>query len=452
MKKGIGFPEYGHSNGGSEQNSSEYPLWSAGHWPSNSMSRPQKDDSRNFLPGQEGQRRRVLQLFANAEEKYGSINDLINKMTPEDAKKALQELHDELGINCGPPDPRYRNEHGAPQNREIVCISPEQDLKDELFNEYLDAIQRIKDSKKRAALAYYAINNLHPFLDGNGRTSRAVYLLVTQYYKPGYAPDREQHVSNPEQYVMHNPAIPRWAVGGDPYDGSMYMYVKQQLALVGEMNELANILMQEELIKEGKINDTLSGVATSGISFRVESKTPIVGKNDWNQLTPKEKMEKGHVDMWISEENRKVLSGTEQDNLLYAASDAEMSDDCSSISGLALAIVLDSKDTLQNYAKECLDRENNKLSFIVNHNDNRQDAENGLFRDWTPEDYRFFLRAYKQLKRKQNEIIMSIFTDNLCFCEGRNIADWVVGKYHSNQVVLPEERRCSLLSKYLKSR
>ena len=91
MKKGIGFPEYGHSNGGSEQNSSEYPLWNTVHWPSNSMSRPQKDDSRNFLPGQEEQRRQVLQLFANAEKKYGSINDLINKMTPEDAKKAKKE-------------------------------------------------------------------------------------------------------------------------------------------------------------------------------------------------------------------------------------------------------------------------------------------------------------------------------------------------------------------------
>jgi hypothetical protein len=48
-----------------------------------------------------------------------------------------------------------------------------------LLNDVINAIKTIESPQDQGLLAYYAIQNIHPFGDGNGRTGRLIYTLFT---------------------------------------------------------------------------------------------------------------------------------------------------------------------------------------------------------------------------------------------------------------------------------
>ena len=76
-----------------------------------------------------------------------------------------------------------------------------------------------------------------------------------------------------------------------------------------------------------------------------------------------------------------------------------------------------------------------------------------IFENWKINDYMTLPKIYNDLKRKQNEIIISIFTDNLCFCDDWNIADWAVGepsaRRHYKQISEMPTSQDKLLSEFL---
>lgn len=389
----------------------------------------------------------VQRLIEDAKVEYGPIiSDSVDKMTADDAMGALQRLHGRLDINSRPVDPRYRVEYGIANIRNKEYISPEQGLKDELFGEYLNAIKSVDEKKKKAALAYYAINNLHLFSDGNGRTSRAAYLLIMQ-----------KDVPNPEEYMMHGFTCPDESGRYREYDGSRRLYVDEQVILADEMNKLVNILIQKELTDSGRLERTLSDVATSDISFYVESSIPSLSSQYFNSLSSEQKFENGYVDIWISEENRRALNDAEQKDLLYALSDTGLGRDYSSLSGLALAVVLNDKGTLQKNIEINLE-EDNRLTFITNYSKVSDDPRKyeyerrvrALLSDWDVSDYRALIQVYRWLKRRQNEITMLIFADNLCFPSGQSIADWAIGEHYAHDKVGPTGQDNSLLAKFMR--
>lgn len=71
-------------------------------------------------------------------------------------------------------------ERGFHDGRMFVggMISPNRNTQLEVLDDTIDAISKMPDDKYRAALAYYQINSLHIFPDANGRTSRAVYIML----------------------------------------------------------------------------------------------------------------------------------------------------------------------------------------------------------------------------------------------------------------------------------
>lgn len=397
----------------------------------------------------EEQRRRVKQLFQDAEKEYGPvINDSINKMTPEDAKEALQRIHKQLGINCRPVNPNYRTEHSVSNHRNKDFIAPESDLKEELLREYLEAIKKIDDRKKRAVLAYYAVDNLHYFSDGNGRTARAAYLLITQNYKE----DSEQYVPNPEQYVMHDPVSPNgWMTGSSDYDGSARLYLDQGVVPAETIRTLANILLQERLVKEGSLPSELLNTTMS-----VESKSETINAQQFNLMDEYQRIAKGFVDIWMSAENRAELSKEEDLDLRYALSDGVVNGECSSLAGLALAVTLKAKGTLNSNIDSNME-DDRELTFIVNYDKDSSDYPEGtydervlrLLGNWELEDYKSLIRNYRELKHRHNKIIMSIFTENLCFYNGRSMADWAVDKPSLQTVNLSEKEEHGLLVKFL---
>jgi len=60
----------------------------------------------------------------------------------------------------------------------IIYLPPYAEQKNELMIEGFNAIKEIKSNEDRATLAYYLIQSIHPYSDGNGRTGRLLYELI----------------------------------------------------------------------------------------------------------------------------------------------------------------------------------------------------------------------------------------------------------------------------------
>lgn len=63
---------------------------------------------------------------------------------------------------------------------EISYLPPATEEKDTLMRETFDVLQHISDSEDRALLAYYSIQAIHPYNDGNGRTGRLIHELFSE--------------------------------------------------------------------------------------------------------------------------------------------------------------------------------------------------------------------------------------------------------------------------------
>lgn len=62
----------------------------------------------------------------------------------------------------------------------INYLPPDYDLKAPLLQEVFTALKKIPDNQDRGLLAYYSLQALHLFNDGNGRLGRLIYKLFTQ--------------------------------------------------------------------------------------------------------------------------------------------------------------------------------------------------------------------------------------------------------------------------------
>ena len=62
---------------------------------------------------------------------------------------------------------------------EISYLPPAAEEKENLMRETFDALKNIPDNEDRALLTYYALQAIHPYSDGNGRTGRLVHELIS---------------------------------------------------------------------------------------------------------------------------------------------------------------------------------------------------------------------------------------------------------------------------------
>lgn len=58
-------------------------------------------------------------------------------------------------------------------------IAPTREVQDEILDYLMNNLEKIKDDKAKAAVFYYTLINLHMFSDGNGRTFRFMYDLIS---------------------------------------------------------------------------------------------------------------------------------------------------------------------------------------------------------------------------------------------------------------------------------
>lgn len=117
----------------------------------------------------------------NALEKFleafrsGEINGFVNILTGDEIKNFLVEVNRQVrGLN---PE-----EGGIYKGDRMIvgeCISPKGEIQERYFDKIVDFFKGVNNKEDMAIGMYYLINYLHLFQDGNGRTSRFVYELMT---------------------------------------------------------------------------------------------------------------------------------------------------------------------------------------------------------------------------------------------------------------------------------
>ncbi|PIU03736.1 hypothetical protein COT44_01500 [Candidatus Shapirobacteria bacterium CG08_land_8_20_14_0_20_39_18] len=75
-------------------------------------------------------------------------------------------------------------EFGNSRSGDVEYLPPNPEDKEELLRKVFEAGKTLRDPKDIGLLIYLSLQDIHPFLDGNGRTGRAVYNLLAQTDPP----------------------------------------------------------------------------------------------------------------------------------------------------------------------------------------------------------------------------------------------------------------------------
>lgn len=346
----------------------------------------------------------------NKQEAGEDINNALNKMSPEAALNFLQHINSQLRND---KITRKSEIYGDQYHRMVVgtrsiiggekeLVAPEPDLQKQLFGEYLDAIKKIDDKDKRALLAYYAINNLHLFSDGNGRTSRAVFALI-----------KNGSLSGLDDIVSHNNEIKikfNDSDDGDDGFGRKKFISESGIRPVEQINIAANMFLQEQMARDGMLDDNFKDKHIYIYSVREKD---------------------GLAFVMMSKKNREGLSREESICLNYAMSDGIGGGNYSTLSGLTMATILQQKGLSEVFTKRN-SRQNNLLPIRVNFDEEDSSDQineiKNVFTEWTPIDYKRTIEVYRDLKKQQNEMVMRFFTDDIKFDGGKSVVDWAMGK------------------------
>jgi len=112
-----------------------------------------------------------------AEDKLSSATeDIINPTSYEAFRGGLGALNAAITGNVNPftdEDPSCIS-----NERDLLYAPPPPKMQEEYFRKLAETLPTMENARDKAALAYYMIVGLHPFVDGNGRTARLAHELI----------------------------------------------------------------------------------------------------------------------------------------------------------------------------------------------------------------------------------------------------------------------------------
>lgn len=381
----------------------------------------------------------LLELLNNNEGSSNeTLDEALEKASPEDALAFLQELNSKLRNKDDDLAADHPTERecikGPSYNGEYDFIAPDAYNQKKLLTEYLNAIKSIPDRDKKALLAYYAINNLRLFPDGNGRTARAVYILI-----------REGSLSNAAEFTTHDTSenenlhtakdISRNRKTLIKYDSEDYedektitdrFLSKYHIESIESINKTANRFLQERMINGGPTVDGLDQY------FSAKNIT-VTSTAQENSL----------VKPTITWEKRNGLGSEYYRRLQYALSDGTGSSKySSSLSGLTIAVVLSqihkTRKTKGIHSRFIgYSSNSNEIKIPANYLDRYEEDDiedatktkvENIFSDWKTSDYRAAAEVYRRLKLAQNRQIIDFFIKDTPLYNESTVVDFAMKK------------------------
>jgi len=120
--------------------------------------------------------------FLEARKSDEQFEEWIQKLSYEDFSNYLTRLNGilrETPIKQRSVDGKGVEVSFGIAGDEISYLPPQAEVKENLMRETFEALKTIPDNDDRALLAYYALQAIHPYSDGNGRTGRLLHELIS---------------------------------------------------------------------------------------------------------------------------------------------------------------------------------------------------------------------------------------------------------------------------------
>ena len=152
------------------------------------------EQSKKILEGKKipGANTEDIKEVKNYKDAFKLVSDHLKTKSPEITESLIKNIHKELvkGVRGGGADPgRYRkiqNYIGNAVTKEIIYIPPKPEKVPALMTNFVEWINQ--ESKihpvLKSGIIQFQFVHIHPFVDGNGRTSRllcALYLYKSDY-------------------------------------------------------------------------------------------------------------------------------------------------------------------------------------------------------------------------------------------------------------------------------
>lgn len=249
-------------------------------------------------------------------------------------------------------------------------IAPNKMIRKNIADEYVKAINNNEDEGIKAKLAYYAIINMHLFEDGNGRTSRAFYLML----KNGRLADADAF------YLEH----------GKDGKGNSEFEEQNGLESADRIDNLALYKTIEKGVEDKEFPEWVGGwIKENGIFSINAYKEPDQGE-----------LEK----IGLNEDERKVLYDACQDVYLMGYATLKLlinegvDDSLFEMNTLAPLYYHDPEGDTMIAPK--------RISFT--HSRRNMDRYNSVYGNMTADRYRKLINIYNSLKIEQNKKVIEI--------------------------------------------
>lgn len=348
----------------------------------NKIEQTNENELRHRSNGEKAQRLMELSKITELRQNEEAFDNRIQELNRDGAYKYLMTLN---GILRGVD----RSERGVRSNIQVgEHMAPSRKVQGIILNDITESLKGIKDNHYRATLAYYTVNNLHLFADGNGRTSRAVYEIF----------DNPNFNLSGENFIHKTNSV-------DESSGHWKFERAHSIQSTMTAYQLARGILAEKWARDDKIDPRINEM-----NSRIEilfGETPDVYLTDdaENNLTPQEK---------------KAI------NLAFHDGDVALLSLCRilKIKGTSDEVISDSIKTDPNNA-------NKYMAIEVEKKDMDTGAPNEkshqTFSGWTADDYRTFLEGFQIVQRDSQRTLNDIFSNPESYkrTDGRTWADWL---------------------------
>ena len=258
-------------------------------------------------------------------------------------------------------------------------LSPSNVTQVEVLDYGIDALSEIEDLRYRATSAYYLVNNLHMFGDGNGRTARAIFELLDN-------PDAS--ISEQQSFLSHSDNK------RDRYD----FQDAKNIIDITDFNQLAMLAFLEKLDVENDNDGFVSELKSS-----LESGIKSNGGNIFMIYGGLEDDMPGETDIGSLHgiPGFELLNDSEREQVC----DAFRYDEARvSTSALAMWFFYKEKNEENDFLNRIRDDMGEYNAYIIN-------IDPGECENWSKEDFLHYAELSESIKEKLLKISMDIFVN-----------------------------------------
>lgn len=304
-------------------------------------------------------------------------------------------------------------ERGFHDGRMVVAelISPNRETQTRVLDYEIDALAQMDNPRYRATSAYYIINDLHMFPDGNGRTSRAVFELLDS---------PEANISEQQQFFSHEDN--RDQLGAAEHGAYEFQETKN-IIRTQDFNQLAMLGYLEKISSNNEGNDIISELRGS-----LEARIKENGGDIFRVYGGLQDYSPGDTAISALKNNEgfSSLNDEDKDRVCCALRDGLSR---VSVSGLAMLKFYQEK----GQQKEFLERTKKKNSYfdydtwMINIDPDPEEKEffgHCECEDWSKEDFLHYAELAESIKEQVLKTSIDIFVnpDDYKF-SGKNIAE-----------------------------